>query len=502
MHSDQNFEFRIGGFALRGTVAGALSVSAGTDTRLTPEQALILARVIQVVATPAPVAAHLDAAALAVLDRLIGSKTAPAALRGSDAVTASAPAPRIDSAPSVAATSAAQATGSTGPAPVVAARAVASPAASPAAQSAEATHEAAAPAAPVRRFRSFRRSVVPRTLEEAAFALAAAQADLDGDELTAEAVKRIVLPAREAPGVVAALVRIERRLREPGLSQPPRRGAERSVRRVVARDDAHAEDLLLGYRAPKQDKRLVCPIGPVEAAALLPTAAKPTGKRLVRPSVVRAEVTHLAKSERTPQAAPASSKAPVVAPHAPAAAKPASASKDAKAPAAPAVSAPRSGPASAAATPVRPGSASSAMPPSPASGSADGGRRPLQPIVSTGSRPVPVLRSSPPPAKPKGGIMDRYDEWMREHPGQHTRDHLVDVGVRQGWLPRDDAHRVFNVAMHQQRAREMFMILRDGGTETFMRREEATRPTSSGPGKVVRRPAAEVAARRQEAPQT
>lgn len=473
MYNHEGFEFRVGGFTLRGTAGGALSVIAQPGTPLAPEQALLLARVLQAVAAPMPALAQWDAAALTALDRLMGGN-APTRAALPQSAPATVPTARVSSSlPEDPATTA-------------------SP--QPAAETNEeaAVQEPQRP--PQRRILAFQRNFVPRTPQEAAIALAAAQLDGTHDELDAETVKRLVRPSGDSAALLPSDARVSRRLRE-AAPLPDRRGAEPQERRPLARDAAHADALLQSYKAPKPEKRLVYPIGPVEAAALLPSAAKPLGKRLVRPSAARVDLSRTGRVESKPLSI-ATKAPPPAAPAKPAATQ------------APVVQPART--ATPAATPVR----TPASPPkptgtptagvgqasAPATAPAAPSRRPAQPLALSGAKPVPVLRASAPPAKPKGGIMDRYDEWMRENPGQHTREHLVDVGLRQGWLPKDDAHRVFNVAMHQQRAREMFMIMRDGSTETFMRREEATRPTSTGPGKIIRRSAAEVAARRQDAP--
>ncbi len=459
MHTNESFEFRIGGFALRGAVGGAVSVIAQPGLQLSAEQALVLARVLHAVASPPLTVAQLDAAALAALERLVGGKSDQTA-SGTGASASDQGAPATASVPTGAATAVSQA--------------------------ADARVE---PAPAARRVFAFARNVIPHTSDEAALALAA-RAQSGSNDTEGPTDKRLILPAREAVVTQVAGGQTTRKLRETVSLPESRRDSEPRVRREVARDAAHAEQLLLGHKQAKPDKRLVYPIGPIDAAALLSTVARATGKRLVRPTPARVES---ARPHRSEPAAP-----PLQA-----VARPAVATAPAK-PTTPAQAAPATDP-QVASRASRPASAhSSATTPArtheAAPAKAVPPQRPNQAVVSSGSKPVPVLRSSAPPAKPKGGIMDRYDEWMRENPGQHAREQLVDVGIRMGWLPRDDAHRVFNVAMHQQRAREMFMILRDGGNETFMRREEATRPTSSGPGKIVRRPAAQVAARRQEAP--
>lgn len=102
------------------------------------------------------------------------------------------------------------------------------------------------------------------------------------------------------------------------------------------------------------------------------------------------------------------------------------------------------------------------------------------------------------PAKKRDRIIDKYDDWMRQNPGTRTREELINYGISQGWLPDEDASRVFNVAMH--RARDLFQVWRDGSVEYYLRREEASKP-SSAPIKNFRRSAAEAAARREANPQ-
>lgn len=116
---------------------------------------------------------------------------------------------------------------------------------------------------------------------------------------------------------------------------------------------------------------------------------------------------------------------------------------------------------------------------------------PAQTRASTAASPAratPVLHAkigTPQPKAQRLRLMDKYDQWMRVHPGQRTKEELVTIGVAEGWLPREDAVRVFNVAMH--RARDLFHVLRDGTTETYLRRAEVATPTSTAPGKLVRR---------------
>jgi hypothetical protein len=127
-----------------------------------------------------------------------------------------------------------------------------------------------------------------------------------------------------------------------------------------------------------------------------------------------------------------------------------------------------------------------------AQAAAVGPRRPGRPRSTAGSsaaastkapRGGRVVRATAPKQRTTR-VVDLYDAWMADNPGPKTREQLIDLGVERGWLKGDDAKRIFAVCMNRER--KLFQMMRDGNTDVYVRRAEASQPTSS-PTRVVRR---------------
>ncbi|MSQ84510.1 MAG: hypothetical protein EXR77_16790 [Myxococcales bacterium] len=470
------FEFKVGGIVVCGTAGQTLSVTAVGGASLAPDEAVLLARVLLAVCAPVPQHLAVDYAAIAALDALLRERSAgpaPAGDVATDQSFAVESEPTLGDRPIAVPTSASDTTKVLAP-----------------------TSAGGTPKLPV-----------PTAEANAGFipvvsALVSAEFLAASVATAASAAKRLILPPRSiAPSssvVVHALVRTLRAGGKPVA-------VELRTKRVVwPRSVAEAELAVASLAKTAQDKRAAFPVTSLEASSLATRGPRAIGKRQVRPSgVTIGKPKEASKPIAAPVPAPISHAPATVVRQAPAAIiRQASAT-----PVAPIAARAPDKPNPVAIVPPALSAVVVKSPPAavvtPASAPAEFSYRKsvVQATPTTPSKPVPVLRSAAPPVKKSITIMDRYDAWMSENPGQVSREQLIEVGVRQGWLSREDASRAFNVAMHGQRAREIFLMLRDGTTEFYVRRAEATKPTSSEPGRVVRRTAAQVAARRQEAPQ-
>lgn len=476
------FEFKVGGIVVSGTAGQALSVTAVVGASLAPDEAVLFARVLLAVSAPLPQHLAVDYAAIVALDALLRERSV-----GPAPAPAPTPAPADDEATDQ--SFAAESARTLGDQPITVPTS-----ASPEPKMLAPTEEANAGFIPV------------VSAQVSAGFLAASVAT------AASATKRLLVPPRaivpSSSVVVHALVRTLRAGGKPVA-------VELRTRRVAWPNSvAEAELVVASLAKTAQDKRAMFPVTSVEASALATRGPRAIGKRQIRPGGSRVAVGKLAEAPKpTAALVPAQvAQAPsIVVRQAPAPVigqAPAPVIRQAPAsPVAPIAARAPDKPVAVAIAPLPPAAIVVKSPPPaivtppPAPAEFSYRKSVVQANQTTPSKPVPVLRSAAPPAKKGITIMDRYDAWMKENPGQVSREQLIEVGIRQGWLSRDDASRSFNVAMHGQRAREIFLMLRDGTTELYVRRDEATKPTSSEPGRLVRRTAAQVAARRQEAPQ-